>query len=189
MRVLFQPKYHHWWIAFLLTISYLLIANLRPAGYFWSIDEGGKYIYMQSTILIKDPTAPIQYPFREIDPAGEFPPFFFRIQKGDQFYTWWQPGLALLTIPFYLLFGAYGIYVLPAISGGLTIGLAGSIAYKVSNNRWGPTFVTLIAGIATPVAFYSQMFWEHTLSTAFLMGCLYLIILSLPFLLLYNFMK
>ena len=169
----------HWWLALLLTSAFLLIASLRPGGYFWTIDEGGKYTYMLSTLQSENPTAPILYPFRQFDPQAQFPPFFFRIQRGAQFYTWWQPGFALLTIPFYLIFGSAGIYILPAVSGGVTAGLAGAVTAKIDRKfRWLPSLVTLIVGLATPVAFYSQMFWEHTLATALLMASLFLIFLS-----------
>ena len=142
------------------------------------IDEGGKYTYMLSVIENKDPSGPIIYPYRQYDPKAQFPPFFHRIQIGDQFFTWWQPGLALLTIPFFMLFGSAGIYLLPAIGGGITAGFSGAIAARLcKEHRWVPLFVTLVVAFATPIAFYSQMFWEHTISSAFLMANLYLLLM------------
>jgi hypothetical protein len=66
--------------------------------------------------------------------------------------------------------------VLPALFGGITCGLTGLTTYLLTgrNIRWA-IFATLVTGLATPVGFYSQMFWEHTLSLAFVMAAIVLL--------------
>lgn len=163
----------------LLAILYLFLAVIRPHNFFISIDEGGKFLFLQSILKTGSLSAPILYPFRQFDPQAGFVPLFLRVAHGDQFYTWWTPGLALFSIPFYWLFGGVGIYLLPAIAGSIIAGLSGLISLRVfPGNTKFALYSILITGLATPVAFYSQVFWEHTISTAFLMGSLYLLLSS-----------
>lgn len=164
---------------FLLIMLYLGFVLVRPAGYFWSIDEGGKFFHMRSILETGDLKTPLIYPYRHFDPQAEFPPFYYRIPAQDQFYSWWPPGLPLVSIPFYKLFGFIGLYILPVIAGGITALLAGLITHTILPEKHGLAILSiLVTGLATPIAFYSQMFWEHTLSMAFFLAALYLILLT-----------
>ncbi len=131
---------------------------------------------MESTIASGDALAPILYPSRVYDQNAEFVPLYYRVSEGDQFYTWWSPFLPLLSIPFYQLFGYLGLYVLPALCGALSAFFAGKTTHLLSRSNPAAWAVFAAVGIATPMAFYSQMFWEHTPSVLALLTALYAIL-------------
>lgn len=164
------------WGTLLLFFIYLGIVLLRPLDSFWSIDGGGKFIYMVSAITSSDLLAPIIYPQRAIDPQAAFVPIFYRIIKGDEFYTWWSPFLPMISIPFYKLIGQIGIYILPALCGALCAFFSGKITFLLRNTNLSAWLVFGAVGLSSPIAFYSQMFWEHTPSVAFLLIALYFVL-------------
>jgi hypothetical protein len=80
---------HIWWIILTsatLCSIYLLVVASRPLGYFWLIDEGGKFIYLQSTLKTGNPAAPIIYPGQSFDPQVKFIPLFHRFLRGTNVY-------------------------------------------------------------------------------------------------------
>jgi len=68
-----------------------------------------------------------------------------------------------LSRPFFDSFGAAGLYVIPVLSGWLIAVLAGIWAAAHEPRLGAPA--TLVAGLATPIAFQSVSFSEHTLAT------------------------
>lgn len=155
---------------------YLAVTSLRPLNSFWSIDGGGKFIYLVSTIKTGDFFGPILYPQRYLDENINFVPIFYRIVKGDQFYTWWSPFLPLLSVPFYELFGNFGLYIFPALSGAFCAYFSAKIALLLSKKNGVSWLVFAVVAFTSPILFYSQMFWEHTLSVALLLLSLYCIL-------------
>jgi hypothetical protein len=64
-------------------------------------------------------------------------------------------------VPFKLL-GTPGLYFIPIISGVLTVVLSGWFAHRLIP---AATPLTVVAvGLASPVFFYSSLFWEHTMT-------------------------
>ncbi|HXV98233.1 MAG TPA: hypothetical protein VEC93_07410, partial [Anaerolineae bacterium] len=100
------------WTTCLLLIIYLGWVSFYPPNIFWSLDEGGKYIHLQSIIESGNPGAPLLYPGRYLDQKLNFVPLFFWARQDDQVYSWWPVGFQLITLPFYLLFGWFGLYLL-----------------------------------------------------------------------------
>ncbi len=167
------------WLAAFLFILYLVCAFARPQNIFYTVDEGGKFVYIQNTIKTGNPSAPLFYYGRTYDPHAEFAPTYFRIQRGDEFYTWWFIGFPLLTLPFYKLFGWMGIYLLPAVAGALTAYLAGVCTrLLIQRSRFWPLTAALVTGLATPVFFYSTMFWEHTLAAVCVLAAVFFMLLA-----------
>lgn len=167
------------WICIGLFLVYLFIASIRPEGYFWTIDEGGKYVYLQNTLITKDPAAHLLYPGRANDPDAQFVPLYFRVTKGDQFFMWWTIGFPLLTIPFYKIFGWLGLFIIPALTGAVTAWLSGQIVRLLSPKpHWLAYLSATVVGLSTPVTFYSAMFWEHTIAVAFGIASIYFLLLS-----------
>lgn len=162
------------WVCASLALLYLVIAWLRPQEVFWSLDEGGKYLYIQNVLRIGDPAAPLRYPGKALDPQNKFVPLFFYASDGAEIYSWWPVGFPLLTLPLYSLLGWIGLYIWPAL-GGVLISLFGGLAavYLTKGDVIAGMVAAAIIGIATPVFFYSTLFWEHTPSVALLMAALY----------------
>jgi hypothetical protein len=159
---------------------------VRPQGVFWSLDEGGKLLYIQNVIRSGSATAPLVYPGRALDPNLENLPLFFYARQGSNVYSWWPVGFPLLTMPFYRWLGWAGLYVLPAMAGTASSAISALIAarlapglFAASRSRQAVLLTTAaIVGLATPVLFYSTMFWEHTLSVALLLVGLWLALRS-----------
>lgn len=162
-----------------LCLLYLFWAAIIPHGYFETVDEGGKALYIQNTIRTGNPAAPFIYPGRSLDPQGLFFPTWWRLQRGDEFYTWWQPGFPLLTLPFYSLLGWFGLFLVPAVSGGAIAYLSGALLRQLApvSDRVA-VLCALCVGLASPVMYYSANFHEHTLATALLLASLLLALRS-----------
>jgi hypothetical protein len=154
-------------IGLVYTLICLAWISARPQGFFWTVDEGGKLVYIQNILQTGNIFAPIEYPGRELDPALEFVPFTFTNNRQGNLFTWWLPFFQIITVPFYQALGWIGLYILPAFSGGVILWAAGSITYEIKpQDRWLPIIAAGLTGFTTPVLFYSTMFWEHTPAVA-----------------------
>ncbi len=156
----------------LLFVFYIGWVAARPQQVFWSLDEGGKYIYMRSIAETGRINSPLLYPARALDPELEHVPLYFYIQKGDQIHSWWPVVLPLVSIPFYKLIGWIGLYILPAAGGAAAAYLSGRLVRRLSRARGLGVAAVFLCALTTPLAFYSTMFWEHSISAAFLIGSL-----------------
>ena len=152
---------------------------LRPPDVFWSLDEGGKTLYLQNVVRTGSATAPIIYPGRTLDPELTYLPLFYWAQDGTQIYSWWPIGFPLLTLPFFQWLGWIGLYVIPALAGAACAALSALIARRITpESRLAPDSDGTDRGVATPILFYATMFWEHTLSVALLLLALWLALIS-----------
>ena len=162
-------------ICLVYVVMCLVWVNSRPKGIFWTVDEGGKLVFLQNAIMQKDIFAPIEYPGRNLDPDLQYVPYTYTNIIDGELLSWWLPIFPILTIPFYSLWGWIGLYVIPAIGGGLTLLVTGLIVQEIlPNKKWLVYLVIVVTGLATPILFYSTMFWEHTLAVAAAMLTLYL---------------
>lgn len=155
-----------------LFLLYFIWVAARPQNVLWSLDEGGKYIYLQSILQTGRVNTPLLYPAANLDPNLEFVPLYFSIQRGGQLYSWWPIGLPLVSLPFYQLFGWMGLYLIPAAAGAAAAVLTGLITRRLTCSARLGLAACLLTGLTTPITFYSTMFWEHTLSTAFCLAAL-----------------
>ncbi len=158
------------WTGVGLFIVYLGWVSWYPAEIFWSLDEGGKYIHLQSIVRTMNLSAAVPYPGRSLDPDLQFVPLYFWSRVNDQIYSWWPVGFSIVTIPFYLAFGWIGLYILPAAFGAFSAVVSGILLRYIVPDKWLPVIGMLIVGLATPVAFYSTTFWEHTLNAGVFLG-------------------
>jgi hypothetical protein len=163
----------------LYSIACLIWVSIRPEGVFWTIDEGGKLVFLQNVIREGNIFAPIQYPGRDLDPELEFVPFTYTNNQNGELRTWWLPSFPLAAVPFYLQFGWIGLYILPAAGGAVTLFVSGLIVSELApQKKWLPILTALLVGFTTPVAFYSVMFWEHMPATAVTLLSLYLVMIA-----------
>lgn len=160
--------------ALLVAAVYAVTLRSMPKHVFWMPDEGAKLFELQSCGLSwrKGVTYRVPFAGQQLVPGDEFLPGFDvyptpSIARDGSLYLGFDTPVAfpLLTAPFYHAFGAPGLYVLPALSGWLTALLAGVMASWFAAALGPP--VVLLVGLATPVWFYSVVFWEHTLATLF----------------------
>ena len=145
----------------------LIWVNFRPEGILWTVDEGGKLVFLQNAIKQRDIFAPIEYPSQNLDPALEFVPFTYTNIKDGELRSWWLPIFPITTIPFYYLLGWLGLFVIPAVGGGLTLLATGLLAREyLGDHKRLVYLIMVVTGIATPILFYSTMFWEHSMAVA-----------------------
>ena len=149
-------------------LIYLLIAwvIIEPNAV-WSVDTGAKWLQLENLRWENGRLAfNIQYPNQENDPSFLFAHNFtmsslLGIVDG-QLHLRRLPFFPLLTLPFYRLWGAYGLYVLPALGGAalstLTLGCIPRPYRRFS--MW------LLIAFASPVCIYALLFWEHTPAAA-----------------------
>lgn len=163
-----------------LAVLYGVLAwGILPGHVFLSPDEGQRFVQVQSYVRSRWSTAAMEYPGRELDPAGDYIPVpAVRVQASDgvRFYVRYPDLFALLSSFFYALLGYGGLYVIPLLCG---VGVAG-VTYLLAREfdvRMAEWAIVLI-GVCTPVWFYSLLLWDHTPSTLLMATAVWLLILD-----------
>lgn len=170
--------------AFLLVV-YVTTLAISPKRVFWAPDEGAKWLQMHSVRLQGDLRYYVDFPaqrvdseFRYLPHAGIFPRPFMA-PDGSLYLAFETPVVfPLLSSVGLHLFGIAGIYVLPLLSGWLLAVVAGALAAAVCPGAGTATL--LLVGLATPVWFYSVLFWEHTVAGGLAMVALAVVAFSSP---------
>ncbi|MDO8532852.1 MAG: hypothetical protein Q7T26_11950 [Dehalococcoidia bacterium] len=147
-------------------LLYVAIALLWPSGVFWSPDSNLKYVQMLSLRWDDGLRFDMPYPGRALDPdlqAVPLGPTFYEIRQGN-IHIVWPLLFAAMSLPFYLLFGHAGLFLLPAASGAGTVYLTGRLTERLRPGAG--VWAALVLGLTTPVLFYSVMFWEHTVAVS-----------------------
>ncbi len=158
------------WLSLILFVGYLGWIGQYPENIFWSLDEGGKFIHLQSILQSNNLNTNIPYPGQYLDTTLNFVPLFYWVKVDNQIFSWWPINLPLITLPFYQLFGWLGLYILPALAGATTAFFSGLLVRRISPDyQWVSWGAVLIVGLATPVTFYSTTFWEHTLNVVLIL--------------------
>lgn len=176
-RLIYIFKRHRWELMAMgmMLLIYLFIFSQMPTSVFWSPDEGAKFIQLHTLHWEGELRYLVPYPGHRLDPAYIFyphpldPSHIFYAQSilyptpltnGDVHFNWpiWFPLIS--SLPFHL-FGARGLYLIPLVSGLLTVAVSGWLAYRLLPPTALLTIITV--GLATPIFFYSLLFWEHTL--------------------------
>jgi hypothetical protein len=148
---------------------YAAVLSVMPKGAFWSPDEGAKFIQLHSIGWQGGLRYAIPYGGLRLDPEYAFYPTRCRFEDlypvpladgGVKFH--WPIWFPLLSAPLASAFGLSGLYVVPLLSGWLVALLAGHLM-RAWDERLAPLAI-LAVGLATPVAFFSLTFWEHTLT-------------------------
>lgn len=167
-------------IGLLSFVFFMVWVSTKPEQIFWSLDEAGKYINLQSMLQTGRINTPLVYPGQNFDPDHKFIPLYYSIQRENYTYSWWPVNLPLATLPLYLLLGWPGLFVLPAAAGAITAVISGIIAWKITASQKAAYLACLLTALTTPITFYSTMYWEHTIAAAFCIAALALILIGLP---------
>jgi len=158
-----------------ILVVYGLIFSRLPAAVFWSPDEGAKFLQLQTLRREAGQVDRIPYPGRQLDPAYRFYPretdtdhpdhsvsalYPQPLGEGEVRFNWpvWFPWLSMLP---WRLWGLPGLYFIPLASGLLTVALVGYLTYRLEPGM--AALAMVIVGLASPIFFYSFLFWEHTL--------------------------
>lgn len=145
---------------------YVSTLSIMPKHVFWSPDEGGRYIEVQTVQWRGGIEYTLPYRGQRMDPERRFYPdgsvYPMQLHDGTMRLPWpiWFPLLSRMPLA---LFGITGIYLIPLTAGFLVVVVCGLLAWKVAPRLAAPTI--LLVGLASPIIFYSLTFWEHTLAT------------------------
>lgn len=171
--------------AALLLCVYAATLVISPKRVFWTPDEGAKWLEMHSVRLQGDLRYVIDFPAQRVDREFHYLPhagIFPRPSTGpdgDLYIGFETPVVfPLLSGIGWRLFGVAGVYLIPLVSGWLLAVIAGVLAAAVRPGAAVPA--TLVVGLATPVWFYSTLFWEHTLASCLAMLALAIVAVAPP---------
>ena len=154
----------------ILAIALALVAfrALLPTGVFWISDAGNKFIEVQNFIAGKYRHIAVAYMGANIDPAFRWFPTggeHFR-RLGSGFFSIVPFQFPLINAPLYDAFGAGGLTIIP-LAAGIGILLLVPPLIRRIDARLNASLATFLVAFATPIAFYSLDFWEHTAATFF----------------------
>jgi len=150
--------------------SVLLVAAIYAASLcllekrgFWIIDNANKFLQLEAILESGYHDYWLPWPGRELDPDFEFnplPPPFSHVE-GGKLYSFYPPFFATISSVPFRLFGAWGLYLLPLLSSVLTLAGLASLAGAFGLGPSVRHAVVILAGLCTPLWFYSVVFWEH----------------------------
>jgi hypothetical protein len=138
-----------------------------PKDTFWVVDGGAKYIYSESIARQNFKDISLIYPGKKFDPFFVDNPISIRFSyiKNDNLMSVYPVAFPFITALLLQVFEYFGLYIIPLISGILTLIFSYLIAKRLFPDM---AYLSLpIIGLATPIFFYSVVFWEHIL-TAFM---------------------
>lgn len=161
-----------------LALAFLALASATafawmPRGGFWINDNGLKFIQVDGLVRSGLSRLAIAWPGRAIDPELAFGPFtegFFHVDAAGGLHAAYSPVFALLSAPFYAALGAAGLYVLPLagfLASLFAVRALGRVVAVPGQEERVATLAVLAAGLATPLFWYGQTFWEHAPAVAF----------------------
>ena len=176
MRLPTSPPARFASTAALFTIAAgILHASLGPPDTHWNLDNGARALAVAH--LIRDPGATrLEYPGRAHDPhfrsfplplGGDLP--YAALVDGEPVSAYLTP-FAWLVLPFVALLGFSGQGVLPAVGGGLAVGLTGALAHRRTGSMRRALAAAALAALASPLLFYSSVLWEHSVVVALVAG-------------------
>jgi hypothetical protein len=147
-------------------LVYIGAVFLIPTGAYWTPDNGLKQIQAAHLRFTPWPDLALGYAGQDLDPDHRFVPCALPVC-----YEWQgrthiaQPSIAaFLALPFLPFLGERGGVVMPLAAGLLSAALVGLWMQRA---RLEPGWLgVLLAGLATPLFFYSLLWWEHTLAVA-----------------------
>ena len=163
------------WLLALIAVGAIYavtLLTLHPSV-FWSPDEGAKFIQMHGRLEEASAAHRLSYGGKLHDPFYTFYPTAHVYPRplwpsGVLFH--WPALFPAISLPFFLAFGVWGLYVLPAVCGILAAILVAFLARRLEPGATLPAI--LLAGLGTPLFFHSMLFFEHTLAVALGLGAL-----------------
>ena len=166
-------------IAAVAVVYCITLAALDRDG-LWITDNEVKLLQLRGILQSGYTEFSIPWPGRDLDPefnANPIPYMFSQVREG-QLYPVFSPIFAILASVPYNWFGYTGLYVLPLLASLLALGgVARLVEVLVVEEGTTRTIAihgaVLVAGLCTPLWFYSVVFWEHTLAASLCVWSVY----------------
>lgn len=149
-----------------------------PLDGFWVVDNAAKQMQVEALAASggRDISLQLSAAQRSIDPAASWNPvpFPFAVTRAGKVYPVFAPAFALAAVPLQAVAGKAGLLVLPLLGGVFTLlGLVRLAAVVAPGDRHVAWLAPALAGLCTPMWFYSLEFWEHTPAVALLVWSLW----------------
>jgi len=157
---------------------YTIVALSLPVEVFWSPDEGAKLLQAMFHRPGGARADSIPYGGRGLDPDLMFDPRLLHPRHpaalqsalypqptadgGVRFH--WPVAFPIASMVPYRAFGSRGLYLIPLVGGLIAAVAAGALGRAIAPAAAAPA--ALAVGLASPVLFYSQLFWEHAPAAA-----------------------
>lgn len=164
--------------AAILAVAAVLIAYRAalPQRVFWISDAGNKFLLAQNFVAGGFRHVAVGYPAADLDPAFRWFPAAAGhfVRSGGAFFSIVSPAFPFAAAPF-------PPALLPLIAG---IGIAMLIPplLRAAKSDVDPALAIIATALATPIAFYSLDFWEHTTATFFATAAVVLLLRGSPLL-------
>ena len=152
----------------LIAVVYLISLGLLEKRGFWNVDNANKFIQLQAIVNSNYSDYSIPWPGSAVDPDFEYNPLPhpFSAVKDHKLFSIYSPIFAIVSSPFLRICGFWGLYILPlAFSILLLFGLV-SMLKTMGCEKSARNYAVLIAGLCTPIWFYSVVFWEHIIAVS-----------------------
>ena len=146
----------------MVAAAYLLCLLVLPSRGFWINDNGAKLIQVQGLLQSHWRDYALAWPGRELDPDFRYnpiPPPIGRL-RGSRLDITYSEFFALCASLLFRLFGSVGLCLLPLASGLLTLAGVWRLARSTGGGSKAADLALMIAGLGTPLWFYSISFWE-----------------------------
>lgn len=165
-------------VCVLAAVALIAAWAVLPQDAFWTGDSGVKLLQVENLLASRYGSIALQYNGSDIDPSSQISPFTIRpsvyIRDGRN-YSLFPVLFPFLSSLFYAVLGYAGLYVLPMGSGLLCLPLAYAIARRFTSHRWALAAMAAVV-LATPMAFYSLTFWEHTPAVCLVLAAVWLLL-------------
>jgi hypothetical protein len=162
----------HWLVAAITLVAavYLVTLALLPLDGIWINDIGSRIIQVQGIIASHYTDYSIAWPGKDIDPTFDFVPlaYPFATIRGERLFSVWSPFFATVSSVFFRHLGYPGLYVLPFVASLALLAALARLVEEVGGGVRARVYAVVLAGLATPLWFYSATFWEHTVVIALL---------------------
>ena len=154
------------WPIVAVAVFYLVAVALLPLDGIWINDVGNRIIQLKGIVATGYSDYSLRWEGRAVDPDLDYAPvvYPFAVVRNDKLFSVYSPLLATVASPFFRAFGYPGLYVLPLGASLLMLVGLGRIVGELGGGARARALTVLIAGLATPIWFYSLTFWEHTIA-------------------------
>lgn len=157
--------WRRFWIAGGFVAAVLLtLLSILPAGVHWGPDAANRAI--QTENIRNTGRLPIAWPGAVIDPDLRFAPrggHHFQ-QFGDGLFSFYAPWFSALNDLLGVRPSSRAALLLPICSTLLLLPVTGALFLSLNSDSRKLWLVPLLVVFATPILFYSLVYWEHTLA-------------------------
>ncbi|MCA9728794.1 MAG: hypothetical protein KC729_13975 [Candidatus Eisenbacteria bacterium] len=152
----------------LVGVVYVLAALLIEHHGLWIIDNQIKFLQVEQILATHGRSYAMPWPGSALDPELRFQPMIFPFfaVRDHTLYPAYTPIFPLLSAIPFATFGFGGLSLLPLLGGLLSAWGAARLARICALSASAQSLSAVLAGLLTPLWFYSEVYWEHTLAVA-----------------------